>query len=76
MCWSTDVWHVQSAQCLVTMYDHVLVSQGHVIGWGHVTSKVQRGHVIGQVMPSHGHVPVSQGHVWVSEFVLLGYSFA
>src|SRR5260221_9471607 len=43
---------------------------------GHVMSKVQGGHVMSHVTSSHGHVPASQDHVEISEFGLLGYSFA
>ena len=38
-----------------------MIVYAHVIG--HVMSEVQDGHVIGQVTPSHGHVPASQDHM-------------
>jgi len=61
----------------VTVYRHV-IAFGHV--FGHVTWKVLGDHVIchvmGHMISSWDHVPVSQDHVGVSSSLLSGYSLA
>jgi len=72
-----DVWLVQSAGDHVIMCGHVIMS-GHM--FGHVTWKVLGDHVIhhmiGHLMFSWDHVPVSQDHMGVSSSSLSGYSLA
>ena len=59
-----DGWHVQSVGSHVTVYGHVIVFD-HMFGY--VTWKVLGDHVIRHVMGhmifSWDHVPVSQDHV-------------
>jgi len=61
----------------MTVYRHVIVF-GHV--FGHVTWEILGGHVIrhvmGHMMFSWDHVPVSQDHMGVSLSSLSGYSLA
>ena len=68
-----DAWHGQSVEGHVTM-------SGHVIVLGHVLLDVLRDHVmhhmIGQVIASQGHMPVSQGYMGKSSSLPFGYSLA
>jgi len=72
-----DEWHVQSVGGHVTVSGHVIVF-GHV--FGHVTWEVLGDHVIchvmGHMMFSWDHVPVSQDHVGASSSLLSGCSLA
>ena len=51
-----------------------MVVFGHMTG--HVVLIWVRDHMMSQVLPSQGHVPVSQGHVGESLSSLFGYSLA
>ena len=47
---------------------------GHVTG--HMVLMQVRDHVIRHMLPSQGHVPISQGHMGKSLSSLFGYSLA
>ena len=51
-----------------------MVVFGHVTG--HVVLMRVRDHVIHHMLPSQGHMPISQGHMGKSLSSLFGYSLA